>query len=80
MRMSVRGPSAGPVRTTLWSSGRRSKGNVGAVIALPFALILLWQSIATSRVLDVIIGVIVLICIGGKYAERVELRRQQGGE
>lgn len=45
VRISISGPRLGPVRTTLWSSGRRNRGGkvLAAVFLLPCLVLLGWQ-------------------------------------
>ena len=71
MRIYVRGPHAGPVRTTLWSSGSHQRSGKGcAIVMLPLVLVLLGHDLLTSVPFDVILGALAVMAFCGWRIKR----------
>ena len=75
MGVYVKGPSLGPVHSSVRLPGRRSSGKVAAAVVLPLALVLLARDLASSVVLDVIAGAVAALCALGAFAGHAERRR-----
>lgn len=72
MRIYIRGPGLGPVRTTLWSSGRSGcGGKVTAALFLPLAVILLALNVRFWP-FDVFVAAVAALMLFGRHAQRKE--------
>jgi hypothetical protein len=74
MRIWIRGPGIGPVRTTLWSSGGRKNGTGGkvlAVLSLPFLAVALAAQFRFWP-FDVFIASVAALVLFGLISQRRE--------
>lgn len=74
MRLYIRGPHLGPVRTTLWSSRDDGSGKGCLILMLPFLLIVTaaswWHVMTTSWPFDLVIGCLLALMLLGRHVER----------